>query len=337
MSITRRQLLTHAAGLSAFTVLHFPASAAEFTYKLGHNNAAAHPQHLRLVEAAKKIADESAGRLVVEIYPNSQLGSDPQMLAQVRSGALELVHMGDIIIGNLVPVASLAALPFAYSDSASLWSAMDGELGKYIHAEIEKKLGLHVFEKGWDGGVRHLFTNQRPIHNAADMKGMKFRIPSGALAMSLFKALGAAPTPVPSGEVYTALQTRLVDGADGPLVTIEHAKYYETSKYISLTGHMHTPFEMLANGAAWQRLPKNLQGILSRSLNEAALLQRADIATGDGKLQEKLKEHGQTIISPDRNSFREVLRSAGLYGQWRDTYGGAEPFGLLEKAVGKLA
>jgi len=337
MNMHRRRFVTQAACIGAASMLHLPANAAEFTYKLGHNNATTHPEHLRLVEASKKIAEESGGRLVVDIYPNSQLGSDPQMLSQLRSGALELVHMGDIIIGNLVPVASLAALPFAFPDSASLWAAMDGALGKFIHAAIEKKLGVHVFDKGWDGGVRHMFTSHKPIRGAADMKGMKFRVPSGALAVSLFKGLGASPTTVPSGEVYTALQTHLVDGAEGPLVTIEGSKYYETTKYISLTNHMQTPFEMLANGAAWARLPKDLQSILARNLDAAALLQRADIARGDGKLQELLKERGQTFIEPDRASFREALRQAGLYSQWRDAYGGAEPFGLLEKAAGKLA
>jgi TRAP-type C4-dicarboxylate transport system substrate-binding protein len=141
---------------------------------------------------------------------------------------------------------------------------------------------------------------------------------------------------VPSGDVFTALQTRLVDGAEGPLVTIENAKYYETSKFISLTRHQPTPFEMVANGAAWQRLPKTLQDILSRNLNAAALLARADIANGETLLQEKLKAQGQTLINTDRVSFRETVRSAGLYAQWRDMYGGAVPFGMLEKTVGKL-
>lgn len=337
MQIQRRHFIQGGAAIAAAGLLHLPAHAAEFTYKLGHNNATTHPQHLRLLEAAKKIADQSGGRLLVEIYPNSQLGSDPQMLAQLRSGALELAHMGDIIIGNLVPVASLAALPFAFPDSAALWAAMDGALGKYIHAEIEKKLGVHVFDKGWDGGVRHFFTSQKAVRTAVDVKGMKFRVPSGALAVSLFKGLGASPTTVPSAEVYTALQTRLVDGAEGPLVTIEGSKYYEATKYISLTGHMHTPFEMLANGAAWARLPQDLQAILARNMDAAALLQRADIANGDGKLLEILKERGQTIIEPDRASFRDTLRQAGMYAQWREAYGGAEPFGLLERTAGKLA
>lgn len=336
MSIQRRTFLKSGACIGAAGLLHLPTHAAEFNYKLGHNNATTHPQHLRLQEAAKKILEESGGRLAIEIYPNSQLGGDPQMLAQVRSGALELAHMGDIIIGNLVPVASLAALPFAFPDSAALWSAMDGPFGKYIHNEIAKKLGLHVFDKGWDGGVRHFFTTTKAVKTAADVKGMKFRVPSAALAVSMFKGLGASPTTVNSAEVYTALQTKLVDGAEGPLVTIEGSKYYEATKFITLTGHQHTPFEMIANGGAWSRLPKNLQEILARNLDAAALQQRTDLAKGDVKLVEMLKERGQTFIEPDRASFRNALGSAGLYAEWRDTYGGAEPFGLLEKAVGKL-
>lgn len=165
---------------------------------------------------------------------------------------------------------------------------------------------------------------------------MKFRVPNAALAVSMFKGLGAAPTTVNSAEVYTALQTKLVDGGEGPLVTIDGSKYYEATKFITLTAHQHTPFEMIANGAAWSRLPKNLQDILSNNLDAAALLQRADIARGDIKLTDMLKDRGQTFIEPDRPSFRNALKGAGLYAEWRDAYGGAEPFGLLERAVGTL-
>lgn len=336
MSVTRRRFLVGTAGLAAYGFLQYPAEAAEFTYKLGHDQPATHPQHLRVVEAAKKIAEETSGRLVVQIYPNSQLGSDPQMLSQVRSGALELVQMGDVVIGDLVPVASLAGLPFAFATPADLWKAMDGDLGRYIHAEIEKKLGLHVFEKGWDAGVRHVFTSERPVHTAADMKGLKLRLPSAALALSMFKCLGASPTQVPSAEVYTALQTHLVDGAEGPLVTIENSKYYEVSKYISLTSHMNTPFEMLANGKAWKRLPPDLQEVLSRNLNATAMLERQDIATGDEQLKARLTQQGQQFITPDRASFLDTLRRAGMYASWRDTYGGAKPFSLVEQVSGPL-
>ena len=291
--------------------------------------------HLRVVQAAGKIGEESGGRLVVQVYPNSQLGGDSQMLAQVRSGALELMMIGDNILGQVVPAASIASLPFAFDSYQELWAAMDGALGNYIHAQIEK-IGLRVFDKGSDLGLRHVITSNRQIHSADDMKGLKLRVPEAPIQVSFFKALGASPTPINVSELYTALQTHLVDGAELPLASIEANKYYEVSKDISLTEHQPTTFETLANGAAYQRLPKNLQEILARNLDEMAMLERADIADGEAELQTKLKTQGQTIVTPDRKSFRAVIQRAGLYAQWRDTYG-REPFALLEKAVGKLA
>ena len=271
----------------------------------------------------------------MQAYPNSQLGGDSQMLAQVRSGALELLLLGDNILGQVVPAASIASLPFAFDSYGQLWAAMDGELGNYIHAKI-RAIGLQVFDKGWDVGFRDVITSDRQIHSADDMKGLKLRVPEAPIQVSFFKALGASPTPISSNEMYTALQTHLVDGAEQPLSSIEANKYYEVSKDISLTEHQPTTFETLANGAAYQRLPKNLQEILARNLGEMAMLERADIADGEAELQTKLKAQGQTIVTPDRKSFRAVIQRAGLYAQWRDTYG-REPFALLEKAVGKLA
>ncbi|WP_216625050.1 TRAP transporter substrate-binding protein [Burkholderia thailandensis] len=336
MSMNRRAFVGVVAGIAAVTVVPRAARAAEFTYKLGHDQPITHPQHIRAVEAADKIANASGGRMVLEIYPNSQLGSDTQMVAQVRSGALEMTLQGDIILGNIVPAASLAGLPFAFAGYDELWRAMDGEFGRAIHAEIERKTGLHVMEKGWDAGFRHLFTSEKLVHSAADMKGLKLRVPAAAIDQSLFKSLGSAPTPVPSGDVYAALQTRLVDGAEGPLVTIENAKYYEAATIVSLTSHQPTPFELVVNGAAWRRLPKDLQAIASQYLNEAALFARADIANGEGGLKQRLRSQGVTLVDPDRDSFRRAVRDAGLYRQWRDSYGVA-PFAMLEKVVGTLA
>jgi tripartite ATP-independent transporter DctP family solute receptor len=336
MRLSRRAVLAGAAGVTSFGILHwYPASAAEFTFKLGHDEPLTHPLHTRAAEAAAKIREDSRGRLVVQVYPNNQLGGDTQMFAQLRSGALELMPIGDNIVGNVVPAASVAALPFVFGSYQDVWATMDGPLGNYIHAQIEK-LGLHVFEKGWDSGLRHVFTTNRPVHSADDMKGLKLRVPEAPIQVSFFKALGASPTPINISELYTALQTHLVDGAEQPLVSMEFSRYYEVAKQISLTRHQATTYEMLANGAAWQRLPNDLQQILARNLNATALAQRADIVDSEAALEAKLKTQGMTFITPDRESFRAVIQRAGLYAQWRDTYG-AEPFGLLEQSVGKLA
>ena len=332
----RRTVLASATGVATFGILHWHAAdAAEFSYKAGHDMPPDHPLNVRLAQAAKKIAEESGGRLAVQIYPNSQLGGDTQMLAQVRSGALEVMLLGDNILGQVVPAASIAGLPFAFDSYQQLWATMDGPLGDYIHAKI-KATGLQVFDKGWDLGLRNVITGSRQVNTAADMKGLKLRVPEAPIQVSFFKALGASPTPISSQEMYTAMQTHLVDGAEQPLSSIEANKYYEVAKYISLTKHQATTFEALANGGAYQRLPKNLQEILARNLDEMAVLERADIRDGDVGLAEKLKTQGQTFATPDRASFRAVIQQAGLYAKWRDTYG-PEPFALLEKAVGKLA
>jgi tripartite ATP-independent transporter DctP family solute receptor len=335
MALLRRTALLGAAGVLASPFIRTrPAMAAEFTFKWGHDQPATHPQNLRAVEAAEKIGRDSGGRLLVQVYPNNQLGGDTQMLAQLRSGALELFMTGDNIIANIVPVASIADLPFAFPGYTELWKAMDGELGQFIRGEISK-VGIHVFERGWDAGYRQVFNSTRQIHNADDIRGLKLRVPEAPIQIAVFRALGVSPTAVNNSELYTALKTHLVDGGEQPLVSIENARLYEASKYISMTNHQPTSFEMLANEAAWRRLPSDLQEILTNNLNEGALKERHDIATGEVALAEQLKGQGQDIVVPDRESFRKVIKDAGLYEKWRQSYG-EHAFSILENAAGKL-
>lgn len=330
--LTRKQFLMAAAASAAGGGFPRVARAADFTFKLGHAQPATHPHHLRSLAAADKINKESNGRMIVRVYPNSQLGSDTQMLAQLRSGALEMMHAIDSVIAGIAPAASVTAIPFAFDGYPELWTAMDGEFGMYVHAQIEK-IGVHVFEKGWDAGMRHVFTTSKPIRSPDDLKGLKIRVPEAPIILALFRALGASPTALNVNELYMALQTHLVDGAEQPLISMEAAKYSEVSKYITLTNHQPTTYELLANAAAWRRLPADLQEIMSRNFNEAALLERADIANGDIALTARLKAGGQTFINPDRKAFRAVLQRAGLYSQWRDAYD-KQAFALLEKSLG---
>jgi TRAP-type transport system periplasmic protein len=332
--VTRRTMLAGSGAAVASLSFHRTARAADFVFKLGHDQPVDHPQNIRAMEAAANIARESGGRLTVHVFPNSQLGGDTQMLAQIRSGALELVQMGTNILANVVPAAALAALPFAFKGYQDLWSALDGDLGRYIQAKIATT-GLHAFDKGWDSGFRNVFTSDHVVRTASDIKGVKLRVPEAPIQVATFKALGASPTPVNNSDLYMALQTRLVDGAEVPLINIETARYYEVTKYLSLTRHQPTPYTMLANAAAWRRLPNDLQEILARNLDQSALQQRNDIASGEAGLEQKLKGQGLTIIEPDHASFRDVVRQAGLFTRWRETYG-AEPFDLLEKTVGPL-
>lgn len=331
--ISRRGFLA-ASGGAVVAASVGRARAAEFTLKLGHDQPVEHPQNVRAMEAAANITRESNGRLVVRVYPSSQLGGDTQMMAQLRTGALELLQIGTNIIANSVPVASVATLPFAYKGYDDLWSTLDGSLGRLIAAKVAT-LGLKVFDKSWDGGFRNVFTSERAVRAPSDMKGMKLRVPEAPVQIAVFKALGASPTPVSNNELYLALQTKLVDGAEVPLSNIETARYYEVTKFLSLTRHQPTPYMMLGNANAWKRLPKELQEIVERNLDASALQQRQDIATGEAALEAKLKGQALTLIDPDREAFRSVVRQAGLFEQWRQQFG-SEAFEALEASVGKL-
>jgi TRAP-type C4-dicarboxylate transport system substrate-binding protein len=152
----------------------------------------------------------------------------------------------------------------------------------------------------------------------------------------MFKAFDAAPASINFSEVYSSLQTKVVEGQENPLAIISTAKLYEVQKFCSLTNHMWDGFWFLANRRAWERLPEGLRTTVARRINEAAVKEREDVAKLNAGLQQELAGKGLTFNQPNVTPFREKLRSAGFYAEWKGKYG-EEAWGLLEKATGKLA
>jgi TRAP-type transport system periplasmic protein len=337
MTLSRRTLLRSAAAAStlALPVTQAFAQKAEFTYKYANNLPVTHPMNLRAKEMADAIRTESKGRVDIQIFPNNQLGSDTDMLSQLRSGGIEFFTLSGLILSTLVPAASISGIGFAFKDYDQVWKAMDGDLGAYIRAQIAKA-GIVPMEKIWDNGFRQVTSSNKPIATPADMKGFKIRVPVSPLWTSMFKALDASPTSINFAEVYSALQTKIVDGQENPLAIISTAKLYEVQKYCSLTNHMWDGFWFLANRRAWDKLPKDLQAIVAKHVNEAGMKERTDTAALNASLQKELAAKGMQFNQPDTAAFRDHLRKAGFYGEWKGKYG-AEAWAILERAVGKLA
>ena len=338
---TRRDVLklggAAVGALGATTLAGFamPARAAEFNYKYANNLPATHPMNARAKEAADKIEKETDGRVVIQIFPSNQLGSDTDMLSQVRSGAIEFFTLSGLILSTLVPVASINGIGFAFADYDAVWKAMDGDLGKFVRGEIAKA-NLVAMDKIWDNGFRQITSSTKPIATPADLKGFKIRVPVSPLWTSMFKAFDASPASINFAEVYSALQTKIVEGQENPLAVISTAKLYEVQKFCSLTNHMWDGFWMLANKRAWERLPADLQTIVARNWNAAAMLERADTAKLNATLQADLAKQGLVFNQPKPEDFRDVLKKAGFYAEWKGKYG-AEAWALLEKASGTLA
>ena len=256
--LSRRRVLTGAAGIGAATILHWPAYAAEFSYKLGSSSPMEHPAMAAQQEAANKIKQESNGRMEITIYPNSVLGGDTAMIAQTISGAMEMYNLPIDLLAPHNPVCGLSGVGFAFPDYAHVWAAMDGDFGDALRAAAEE-IGLYCMEKGYDHGFRQITTRNKPITGPNDLKGFKIRLPVAPYLISLFRHLGAAPTAINFNEVYSALQTGIVDGQENPLVLIDTAKLFEVQKYCSLTNHVWAGFHTSFNVAAWKKLPPDLQ------------------------------------------------------------------------------
>ena len=334
---TRRTLLRTAATLPAASLIGMPwvAHAAEIELKYGNNLPVSHPLNIRAKEAADRVLAQTNGRVEIKIFPNNQLGGDTDMLSQVRNGGITFFTPSALVIATLVPVAAINAVGFAFADYDQVWKAMDGALGAHVRAAISK-VNLFAFEKIWDNGFRQMTTSGKPIEAAKDMAGLKIRVPVSPLSLSMFKALDSAPVSLQFSEVYTSLQTKVVDGQENPLPIIQVAKLYEVQKHCALSNHIWDGFWFIANGRAWNGLPEDVRKIVSDAINDAGMKQRDDIKTLNATVQTDLQSKGLAFNKTNPDSFRAKLRDAGFYKEWKERFG-AEAWGLLEGAVGGLA
>jgi tripartite ATP-independent transporter DctP family solute receptor len=335
MKITRRGLLGAASAAWATTMLNRPAgAAAEFEFKLGVNTPDTHPLTLRLVEAAKAIGEQASGRLNVTVFANSQLGGDPEMLSQLRAGGLELLAAPSLTLSILVPLSGLPSIGFAFQSYDQVWAAMDGGIGELVRDAIAKA-GLMPMTSVWDNGFRQITSASRQLNAVEDLKGFKIRVPVTALLTSLFSGLGALPSSISYSELYSALQTHIVEGQENPLAQVSTGKLYEVQKYCALSNHCWSGYWIVANRRAFGNLPADLQEIVSANFDAAAIKQRADLLALDRTLQADLTSKGMTFNKPDPAPFRTALIKAGFYPQWQNTYG-ADAWARLERYTGAL-
>ncbi len=337
MKMTRRNMLGVASAAAwAVTARSKSASAAaEFDFKLGVNTPDAHPLTLRLIEAAKAIGAQSSGRLNVTVFPNSQLGGDPEMLSQLRAGGIELLAAPSLTLSTLVPLSGLPSIGFAFGSYDQVWAAMDGGVGDVVRDAIGKA-GIVPMTKIWDNGFRQITSSSsRQLNSVEDLKGFKIRVPVTALLTSLFSGLGALPSSISVSELYSALQTHIVEGQENPLAQISTNKFYEVQKYCALSNHCWSGYWIVANRRALTALPADLLEIVNRNFDAAAVKERADLLEMDRSLQAELTAKGMIFNKPDPVQFRAALVKAGFYTQWQKTYG-TEAWARLEQYTGPL-
>ena len=307
------------------------AKTPRFHYRLGLNQPGGSPTVKRITEMAEAIRQETEGEFLIEVFPESRLGPDPKMFADLRSGALEFFVAG-ATLGEVAPTSTLALLPFAFRDSKAVFAALDGALGDQIRYELAQN-GIHAFRHCLQNGFHHLTTSARPIHAASDLAGLKIRSPGGAIARDFFAVLGAEVGYVPFSQMYDALKARSYDGQSDPLGVVLSLRLNEVQSYLSLTAHWWSGFTLLANDTAWRALPPEIREVIDRNAKKFALLQREDVEQVNASGAEELARRGMTVNVADIDSFR--ARLAPFYVRWRERAGPAT-WRLLESYADEI-
>jgi TRAP-type transport system periplasmic protein len=284
-----------------------------FRYKLGLNQPAESPTAKRMAEMAGAIERETDGGFILEVHPESRLGPDPQMFADVQKGTLEF-YLSGATLGGVAPSSALPLLPFAFTSSKLVFAALDGELGGVIRGELQAA-GLHAFRYAMQNGFHHITTSTRPIQTATDFEGLKIRTPGGAIAADFFQTLRAEAGMVPFSEMYEALKERRFHGQSDPLGVVQSLRLDEVQTYLSLTGHWWSGFTLLVHSAAWSALPADIKWVIERNVEAFAKRQRVDIEKVNAEGETVLAERGMTVNRADTASIRARLGS--FYMRWK--------------------
>src|SRR6201996_7806960 len=331
---TRRSVLAGAAVLAP-AILVRPTRAAEYKFSQYHNQAASGTLHKNLNAMWQAIAAATNGRVEATVYAeNKKLpGGDPDALKMLIAGEIQFFTLMGGIIGTVVPVAESQQLPFAFKSSAEAHRAIDGPLGRYIGEEMAAK-GMHLFPvAGFENGMRQVATIPRAIAIPADFDGMKIRVPPGQMMIDTFGAFGAKPVTTSANKIYDALQTGKVDAQENPLAILEGFKLYELVKYVSLTNHMWSGFNAMANLATWQSLPDDIKGTIERNFTKYVRAQRDDQEALNTALRQDFVKRGLVFNDVDQVAFR--ARLPAVYATWKERLG-TKCWTLVEAEGGKL-
>ncbi|MDI6764787.1 MAG: TRAP transporter substrate-binding protein [Thermodesulfobacteriota bacterium] len=301
--------------------------AAPIILKLAHVVSTSAPYHIGAMELAKLVDLKTKGQIKIEIYPGGQLGKgERECIEGLQIGTIDLVVTSTGPVGGFVPQMLVVDLPFLFRDNGHVDKVLDGPIGEGLLKDLSKA-GINGIAF-WENGFRNLTNNKRPVSKPEDVKGLKLRTMENEVHMDAFRTLGADPTPMTWGEVYTSLQQGVIDGQENPINIIRTHKIYEVNKHLSLTGHVYSPALLLMNEKKFKGLSPDLQKALIEAGKEAANFERRFIRENEAKMLEELKGFGMQVTNPDKKLLQKATEST--YKKYESRFGKD----LIDKIVG---
>ncbi len=276
------------------------------TVKIAHGLDTNHPVHKAMLKMGENLEGLSDGKLKIAVYPNQQLGSERECLELLQLGALDMTKVSVGVIENFAPKMKVLGLPYLFRDKEHTFKVLDGPIGEKLLNEGEKYLlkGLCYY----DAGSRSFYTKNRAIRTPEDLEGLKIRVMESATAIDMVKRFGGSPTPISAGELYTALQQGVVDGAENNPPVFYLSRQYEVCKYFSLDEHTVIPDVLVAGTHFWEKLSDQEKEWLKEAAQNSVIYQRKLWAVSEEEALKKVKKAGVEIIRLEKSNFSEKVQ-----------------------------
>lgn len=274
--------------------------------KLGHGLDISHPVHKAMEYMAERLLEKSDGTMVIDIYPNNQLGSERECLELLQIGSLGMTKVSTGVMENFVPSYQVFGLPFLFRDREHRFEVLEGEIGEnFLNKSIDKRLkGLTYY----DAGSRS-FYSKRLVETPQDLKGLKLRVMESNTAINMVKSLGGSPTPIAWGELYTALQQGIVDGAENNLPSFYLSRHYEVCKFFVVDEHTALPDVLVISTVIWNKFSPQEQRWIKEAAEESSEYQKGIWREAELEALEEIKKAGVTVTIPDKELFRAQVQS----------------------------
>lgn len=273
--------------------------------KLGHGLSVSHSVHKAMEFMAERLKEKSDSTVLIEIYPNQQLGTERESLELLQIGSLGMTKVSTGVLENFVPELKVLGLPFLFRDKDHRYKVLEGEIGEnLLDASLPKRLKGLIF---YDAGSRSFYSKSQ-MEKPADLKGLKLRVMESTTAMNMVTSLGGSPTPIAWGELYTALQQGIVDGAENNLPSFYLSRHYEICKYLMLDEHSALPDELIISTLIWKKLSPQEQKWVKEAAMESLEFQKKIWQEAELEALSEVQKAGVIVTRPDKERFRELVK-----------------------------
>jgi len=314
------------ASLAVFALALCGTAAAQTELKLGHVGEPGSLIGASADEFAKRANTKLGGKAKVVTYGSSQLGGDKEMMQKLKLGTIDMVEPSTIMSSE-ADIFGVFEMPYLVKSRGHMKKIENALFWSQIEPAAEKK-GVKVLAV-WENGFRHITNSKHPINTPADLKGIKLRVPEGKWRVKMFQAYGANPSPMKFSEVFTALQTGVMDGQENPFAQIASAKFYEVQKYLSLTGHVYTPSYLVVSTKKWATLPADVRRILEETAKDTQAWVYEKAAKDDEELLVKMKAAGIQVNNANKDAF--IAASKPVYQEFAKEVPGAQA--VIDRAI----